>query len=182
MKTRLVYLDCETLGLDMLRHEVWEVAWAVEDEPVKSGVISHHFNAAYQKSALEVNGYPQHGIDYDHDHAAQTEGDLYSALVDATVVGANPYFDLVRLSLRWERTDWAEKAKGKEPWHYRSIDIESYAMPLLDYTRPQGLSKVCMDLRNRGYDVPEPDHTSAGDVEALRAAYKALQELTAWRR
>jgi hypothetical protein len=181
MKTRLVYLDTETLGLDMLRHDIWEVAWAVEDEPIRSGVVAHSPHAAYQESAMEVNGYPDFGTNWDLAEATEIEGEVYSALIDATVVGANPYFDLTRLSLRWERSTWADAAKGKEPWHYRAIDVESYAMLILNYTRPQGLHKVCMDLREREYDVPLPDHTSAGDVESVRAAFKALQkERTFW--
>lgn len=176
MKTKLVYLDTETMGLDMLQHEIWEVAFAVEDEPVQAGVVYHSPLLRYQQQALEVNGYQHRARRWDHGAADRLEQALYVALRDATVIGANPYFDLVRLSLRWERTIFADGDKGREPWHYRAIDIESYAMPLLGYGRPQSLHKVCADLRARGHEVPEPDHTSAGDVEALRAAYKALLE------
>jgi oligoribonuclease (3'-5' exoribonuclease) len=42
----LVFLDTETTGLDPNRHEIWEVAYAVEDDPIVSGSVHHSLRNA----------------------------------------------------------------------------------------------------------------------------------------
>ena len=52
----LVYLDTETTGLDYRRHAVWEIAYAVDDGPVRSSIVSHDLFDA-DPEALQLNGY-----------------------------------------------------------------------------------------------------------------------------
>jgi hypothetical protein len=63
------------------------------------------------------------------------------------------------------------------PWHYRKLDIESFAaahMGLALYSKPPGLKEIATWLREAGNDIPWPDHTAAGDVATMRACYLAL--------
>lgn len=42
--------------------------------------------------------------------------------------------------------------------------------------RPEVKEKwLAADLRERGHDIPEPDHTAAGDVATTRAVFDALR-------
>lgn len=164
----LVYLDLETTGLNPDVHEVWEVAYAVGDGPVVSGTVLHSLQSADPK-ALEVGRYHERCLDQPRDITAalQLDAGLRLALVGATIVGANPAFDAAFLRARW----------GVAPWHYRLLDIESYAMPLLGYAKPQGLHQIYTDLYSHGWLIAAPDHTAAGDVSATRDCHQALQSM-----
>jgi DNA polymerase-3 subunit epsilon len=162
--TQLVYLDTETTGLDPARHEVWEVAWAVDDGDIVNRFLPHTLRTA-DAQALELNGYyrrsplgePWSGTDIE----------LRQVLTGATVVGSNPAFDTAFLRARW----------GVAPWHHRTIAVESVALGIYGWDRPKGLKDVTAALRADGFDIPEPDHTAAGDVATLRAAYEALRKV-----
>ena len=157
----LIYLDTETTGLDPERHEVWELAYAVNNGPILSGVVRHSLRYADSK-ALEVGGYDPRGVVATY---SDVEDLCRRALEGATIVGANPAFDTSFLRARW----------GITPWAYRLLDIEAYAMPALYLDRPRGLAFIAQWLGARGYDIPEPDHTAAGDVATVRACHQALQ-------
>lgn len=167
--TELIYLDTETTGLDPTKHDVWEVAYAIGDGPIESFVVPHSLKTADPK-ALELNGYWTR-VEGGTPRAASPVVDLglREALAGATLVGSNPAFDAAFLTARW----------GEAPWHYRMVDIASYAMPVLGYDRPQGLATITADLRQLWFEIPEPDHTAAGDVATLRAAFTALRQLAA---
>lgn len=160
--SRLVFLDTETTGLDPARHEVWEIAWSVGDGPIRTAVLPHGVATANPK-ALELNGYVSRGLGLAPDPWVDVE--LKAELTGATIVGSNPAFDTAFLQARW----------GVAPWHHRLIAVESMAYALLHYERPKGLAGVAADLREAGHDVPEPDHTAAGDVATLRAVFTALR-------
>lgn len=164
MTTPLVFLDTETTGLDPALHEVWEVAVAWDDELILSYILPHSLRTADVK-ALELNRYWERfpsGAESDGDG---TDPALRAALAGVTIVGANPAFDAAFLRARW----------GAAPWHHRLIDVESMAFAVLGYVRPKGLRDLATDLRQRGHDIPEPDHTAAGDVATTRAAFHALR-------
>lgn len=164
MTGRLVYLDLETLGLTPGVHDVWEAAWAIDEGQIMSAYLAHSFYP-HQEAALEVNGYIER---FDHTLVDPLDEQLlYSALEGATVIGANPGFDCAMLSARWG---------GAEPWNYRKIDISSVAMVAFGLAQPPGMRVIVQTLHAHGHDqVPEPDHTAAGDVAALRDAYRALR-------
>lgn len=167
--SRLVFLDLETTGLDPLRHSVWEIAWAVEDEPISSALVAHQIVTA-DPEALNMNGY------YDRQQpsispraAIQAELMMRRDLRGATVVGSNPAFDTAFLRNRW----------GDAPWHYRLFDIAAYAAGVLRHPAPQGLSSIADQMRDRGFTIPIPDHSARGDVDTLRACFRALQSVAA---
>lgn len=163
----IVYLDTETTGLDPNTHEIWDIAYAVDDSQVRQSFVAHHGITA-DAQALEMNGYEKAQPLYDNDprDSQKFERRLMQALHDNTLCCANPAFDAAFLKARW----------SKSPWKYRLFDIEAYAMGALGYVVPQGLKTITTDLRDKGYDIPEPDHTAAADVATLRACHLALIE------
>lgn len=164
----LCFLDTETTGLSLVEHQVWEIGYAFDDEPVHSAFVPHDLANA-DPEALEVNGYVERGGEagrHATDRTFENELRVRLAAQHATIVGANPEFDKYRLSRRWG---------GEEPWHYRSIDIESYAMPLLDLGLPVGLWGIADRLRDHEAMIPMPDHTAAGDVLTVRWCFRTLQ-------
>lgn len=162
--TDLVFLDTETTGLDPSRHEVWELAYAVgEYGPLFGGVVYHSLRNA-DPFALKLNGYHERTS---LGRYSDVELSAREALKGNVLVGANPAFDAAFLRARW----------GVTPWHYRMLDVESYAMPILGFDRPKGLKDIYLDLTSRGVELPENDHSAAGDVATLREAYYALASL-----
>ena len=151
----LIYLDTETTGLDPHQHQVWEIAWAVEDGPVNVMQV-HHSLAGADVVALRINKYVDRWEQAADD---SLEAALRRDLRGSTLVCSNPSFDEAFLRARWRET----------PWHHRKIDIATYAMPALGLDRPAGLAQIAERL-----GVRAPDHTAAGDVLALRACYVEL--------
>jgi DNA polymerase III epsilon subunit-like protein len=164
--TDLIFLDTETTGLNPDLHQIWEIAWAVNDGDIESAILSHSLRTADPK-ALELNGYYQRcrGMVMGDDWA--TELNLHRMLAGNTLVCANPTFDRMMLRKRW----------GGEPYHYRSIDIESMALGILKFERPLGLKDIRAELDMLGFVIAEPDHSAAKDVEVLRDCYHALRDL-----
>lgn len=156
----LAFVDTETVGLD-LDHDIWEIAFAIGDGPVQVLQVPHSLQNA-QPQALEINGYRARI----NRMAISPVVDTYiaSQLEGRTLVGANPSFDAYRLQRRW----------GRQVWHYRMIDVESMAVPIFKIDKPLGLNGLVNELRNRGFDIPENNHTAAGDVNTTREVYKAL--------
>lgn len=186
MTRPLVFVDCETTGLDPDRHEIWEIGVVLETGSVQSSFVSHQRITLDHETvaAMRINHYldrcpplfttlsriPQmHNAD-DRDHqSGQFERNLADLLSDATLVGANPAFDAAMLRARW----------GFAPWHYRLLDIEAYAAGFLGWSEMRGLAGVAEAL-----GVAAPDHTAAGDVHCVREcwrAMRALHEASGWR-
>jgi DNA polymerase III alpha subunit (gram-positive type) len=164
--SHLVFLDTETTGLDASKHEVWELAYAVDDEPIVSLILPHSLRKADPK-ALGMNGYYERVL---HGTPINSESDrndivLRNLFQGCTLVCSNPTFDRMFLWMRW----------GEEPWHHRSIAIETMALTVFDWQRPRGLADIVKELQTRKYDIPEPNHSAYQDVQALRAAYYALR-------
>lgn len=165
----LVFLDVETTGLDDTKHEVWEIAWVVNDEhPVEERILSHTLRTA-DPEALGMNGYYERvplGVNIQA-YDPRVELEIRSIIKGNTLVCANPPFDRGFLKKRW----------GIEPWHYRSIDLESMAMGILEHDRPKGLKDVSDELRELGYNIGEPSHAAWIDVVVLRESYRALRDI-----
>lgn len=159
----LVFLDTETTGLDPQRHEVWEIAYAVDDGPILSGIVTHSLRYADQK-ALDMNGYHQRGL---MSEPSDIDALCRNALEGATVVGSNPAFDTAFLRQRW----------GVAPWHHRLWDLSAYAAGVHGLNSLPGLASIAAVLTNLGHEVPTPDHSAAGDVATLRACFFALHSI-----
>lgn len=161
----IVYLDTETTGLDPQLHEVWEIAFAIDDGPIMSSTVSHGLRNADPK-ALEINRYndrvDRRKLAYPRVAAMEFEAGVLRALEGSTLVGANPAFDAGFLQSRW----------GERPWKYRLLDVEAYAMPFLGLDEPKGLAYIAEQL-----GVTAPDHTAAADVHTLRECHRALRAI-----
>jgi DNA polymerase-3 subunit epsilon len=156
-----VFLDCETTGLDPNYHEVWELAYAVDEGPIHSHFLPHNA-AKFQPEALNANQYLRRHIPSTLEEALTFEHKVRGALEGATLVAANPAFDAGFLRVRW----------GYTPWKYRLLDVEAYAMAALHLDEPKGLAYIAAQLDLRG-----PDHTAAQDVATLRAAFYRLRDI-----
>ena len=170
MSTTLCFIDCETTGLDPRIHQPYEVSWWLEDEAEpRSAWLAHDLMHADAK-ALEIGGYWQRKA-----WAAQDGGWMFTesprtlalVLEGATLVGSNPAFDAAMLT----------RYIGAPVWHHRMIDVAQAGIWVFDWDRPKGLADVATACRERGYDIPEPDHTAEGDVRATRAVYEALRAI-----
>lgn len=160
----LLFLDTETTGLDLNLHDVWEVAYALGDGPISSHVLPHSLRNADPK-ALDLNGYRTRFPAGTRASSPLVDSFLQETFVGKTIVGANPAFDAYRLEHRW----------GVAPWHYRMVDVGSMAVVVFDLDFPVGLSALAEKLAEEDWNIPQPDHTAAGDVATVRAVYKALR-------
>lgn len=163
-----VYLDTETTGLDPMKHEPWEVAYAVDGGPILSSFLPLDRFQNANVDSLGIGNFPRRYIWPDDWKIVDFDIALRNALAGATLVGANPSFDAAMLTHAW----WGEDTPA--PWHYRMLDVEVYAMGALGYEKPQGLHRLSTDLRERGHDIPVPDHTAGGDVATVRACHLVL--------
>lgn len=164
-----VFLDLETTGLDPAKHQAWEAAYAVGlDGPVQHGLLPHDAANA-DPAAMHLNNYlvRMEQANQDLKTALKFEGAFKTALQGATLVGANPAFDAAFLKARW----------GDTPWHYRLLDVEAYAMPILGYDSPKGLKDIYADLTNLGHDIYKPDHSARADVLCVRDCFRVLSNL-----
>lgn len=165
----LLFIDTETTGLDPDHDQLIEVAWATLEDPEPKTMILRHDRNNVRPEAAKVNNYyerhlgnPDIWVSYFEENKFKNE-----VLKDATLVGANIGFDEGFLKKRFFGANW----------HYRKLDIESMAYQAFGFPeKVPGMKDIQRELTARGYDIPEPDHTAAGDVRALVAAFKALRE------
>lgn len=166
----LCYIDTETTGLDPRIHQPYEVCWWMEDEDSpRSWWLTHTLEHADQQ-ALNIGGYWDRGADGalpGGPIATASRRWVTAALHGVTLVGSNPSFDAAMLT----------RFIGTPVWHHRMIDVSNVAMVVLDVDRPLGLAACADACRERGYEIPEPDHTAEGDVRTTRAVYEALREI-----
>lgn len=161
----LCFLDTETTGLDPVNHHAVEIAWALDDGPIHTFIPWHMLDGADPR-ALEINGYFDRQIDRQKEREqSPNEGDLLRHLRGVTLVGSNPAFDAAFL----------RKTLGVAVWQHRLIDVAAGAMWVFGWDKPKGLAAVVEELRDRGHDIPDPDHTAAGDVAVTRSVFYALK-------
>lgn len=160
--TQLCFIDTETTGLDPRIHQPWEICTWLEDEPApQTRALPHTLEFADQR-ALTIGGYWDRAS---VDRPPAARWDLTRRLRGVTLVGANPAFDAAMLV----------RFIGADVWHYRMIDVSTGAMWLYGWDRPRSLIDTAAACRDRGHEIPEPDHTAEADVRAVRAIYDALR-------
>ena len=164
---RLVFLDCETTGLDPQVHEMIEVA-AVVAHPNKNGVPPtmfeakikpEHIERAHPK-ALEVNGYNEQ--EWENARPLQEVlPEFLSFLEGAVIGGQNTRFDVGFINAAIDRLGLAVRVD------YHVLDVSTLAY---EHLVPLGLKslslrKICDFLGIQ----PEP-----GIHRALNGAKRAL--------
>ncbi len=167
--SRLCFADVESTGLDPRIHQPYEVSWWRENQDRPSTAALPHTLEHADAAALRIGGYFDRGFAPFGDRARdrRVAADLARDLRGVTLVGSNPSFDAAMLT----------RVIGCPVWHHRLIDVSQGAMWVLGLDRPPGLAVASTMLRDRGFDIPEPDHTAEGDVRATRAVYHALDAI-----
>lgn len=165
----LCFIDCEATGLDPRIHQPWEVCYWREDETEPTTLRLPHTLEHADPQALDIGNY------WGRSGAVDLRGNIGAAwlvthaLRGVTLVGSNPAFDAAMLT----------RVIGAPVWHHRLINVAEGGMWVFGWDRPKGLADVATACRERGYDIPEPDHTAEGDVRATRAVYEALRAIRA---
>lgn len=157
-----VFVDTETTGLDPEKDLLVELSYAVNIEPVVGPLF---FGVEEVNDFIdELIGFTKRGIAGNISTPAKF-AKFSKDTQGHTMVAANPTFDAAFL-----------KRHGLFEFHYRMIDLSAFAMGILDLPEMPGQHEVVNQLRNRGYGIPEADHTSRNDVLALQASFFALQD------
>lgn len=166
----LLFIDTETTGLDPETDQLIEIAYAYLDDPEPRTLILPHDRNNVSPEAARVNHYYERGLG-DSTRWATLEQLLefeYDLIAGETLVGANIGFD----------ESFLAKEFPSKKWHYRKLDIESMAYQAFGFPeKVPGMKDIHRELNVMGFDIPEPDHTAAGDVRALVASFNALKEL-----
>ncbi len=162
----LCFIDTETTGLDPRIHQPYEVCIWREDEPEPVTTHLPHTLDYADGIALNIGHYWERAME-PFPGGPATVARLLPRLRGVTLVGSNPAFDAAMLT----------RFIGTPVWHHRMIDVAQAAMWVFDWYRPRGLADVAMVCRDRGFTIPEPDHTAEGDVRTTRAVYEALREI-----
>lgn len=161
----IVFTDTETTSLAPYR-ETTEIAWATEVAPddVYTLVVPHTLLRA-DRLSLDIQGYHQRELWAHHNWASPEELLSFQndVLTDATICAANSHFDVANFERLFEPV-----------WHYRVMEFESWAAGRLGWDRPRSMADTFEEVRSRGFSIPTPDHTAAGDVRAMVAMWRAL--------
>lgn len=158
----LIFVDTETTGLDPNTEEMVELTWArLEGDPE-----TLYFGVEEVSDFIDnLIGFTKRGIS-----GRLSTNDAFTRFLQASedniMVAANPAFDKAFI-----------EAAGIWRFHYRMLDIESYAMCALDLNEVPGMKTIEETLTDMGFTLPEPDHTSRGDVLCMRDAYQILRRL-----
>lgn len=165
MRRKFVYVDCETTGLNPRADELVEISYAVMDGPIET----LYFGVTEVPQFIdELIGFTERKI-----AGRKSDGYELSKFMDvsreSTMVSANPPFDQGFLI---ENFLWA--------FHYRMLDIESFAMAKLNLPFVPGMSDIYNILVEQGHELTKPDHTSHNDVAALREAHQILGGSRLW--
>jgi DNA polymerase III epsilon subunit-like protein len=163
----LIFVDTETTGFeDDPDATLVELTWApLEGEPetLWFGVesVPPHID--------ELIGFTERGLAGRLSDYFAVERFL-KASEGATMVAANPSFDKHFI-----------KKEGLWRFHYRMLDIESYAYNnIRSFNDVPGMKDIYDYLTLNGVELTEPDHTSRNDVLALREAFLHMEASRSW--
>jgi hypothetical protein len=156
----LIFVDTESTGFaDDPEADIVELTWATRD----SDPETLYFGIQEVPPLIDdLIGFTKRGIagrvsDYNSIQRFLEASD------GQTMVAANPGHD-----------KWFIQQAGLWRFHYRMLDIESYAMAKLDMAQMPGMKDIFEVLK--GFtNITEPDHTSRNDVLAMREAFLYLE-------
>lgn len=134
---QIVFVDTETTGLDLWRHEIWEAcalwwngtSWEVG---VWQPKLSNLDRA--DPKALEIGHFNERSCDVNDKISIPNFLDEFLIITAGKhIAGACVDFDTYRIQQMAKRLDWEAKCK----WHYHLIDIENLAVGYLSYLNRQ---------------------------------------------
>lgn len=158
----LIFVDTETTGLaDDPEAEVWEVTWARIDEEPRTlwfgfTEVPEFIDKLTKFTERNCAGKRSEYFEFE---------EFMRASKNNTMLAANPAHDQHFLKLA-----------GIWNFHYRMLDIESYAMAKLDLYYVPSMKDIYDILSASGHKITEPDHSSRNDVLAMRDAYIILRD------
>jgi hypothetical protein len=160
----LIFVDTESTGLaDDPEAEIVELSWARRTGDVKTlyfGVteVPEFIDGLIKFTDRKISGLNSPWNDF-QEFLEVTDGQ--------TMVAANPAHDKHFL-----------QQAGLWRFHYRMLDIESYAYAKLgEFDDVPGMNSIYDTLVARGINLTEPDHTSRNDVLAMREAFWYMEGL-----
>lgn len=161
MDRKLIFVDTETTGLDPVLDNIVELSWA----PISGGIKTLYFGIEEVEPFIDdLIKFTERGIA----GMMSTESDFKEFLditEGQTMVAANPRFDANFL-----------ENNGLFNFGHRMLDIETYAMAKLGLSYVPSMKEIHQLLMDRGFWLPLPNHTSAGDVAAMREMYLILSD------
>jgi DNA polymerase III alpha subunit (gram-positive type) len=157
----LVFVDCETTGLDCRSDKLVELTYGINDDELQT----LYFGVTEVPEFIDdLTKFTARGVDK-MPPATEWELDVFrGTLAGNTMVSANPKFDQGFL-----------EANGLWTGHYRTLDIESYAMAKLGLKFVPSMANIHDILSTMGYELTTPDHSSYNDTKALRQAFNILR-------
>lgn len=161
MKRDLIFVDVETTGLDPKTDKLVELTFARNDGPLET----LYFGVTEVPEFIDnLTKFTERGV-ANMPRATEIDRMVFETILrDQTMVSANPKFDQGFL-----------EANGLWTGHYRTLDIESYAMARLRLDFVPSMKDIYDLLTERGYKLTTPDHSSHNDVKALREAFNILR-------
>ena len=169
---QVIVVDCETSGLNPLKHAVLEVAWynmeTNEGDVFVPPIDVPDMLANADLDALRIN-------DYVGRISLLGQEDRWSELLHQlkgnTLAGSNPAFDASFMMRVFSNIYYIED----EPWHHRKLDISSYAAGITGtkLNELEGLSTIAQKLNVKN----EAPHTAWGDVMTTVRCLRILQDM-----
>lgn len=168
---RLVFVDCETTGLDPDLHEITEFAWAEVDGPVHTLRLPHQTRTA-DPAALDISRYVERGLGERSTWTPFRDAGpiVESFLRNAVLAGSNIAFDKGFMRKAFNMT-----------WSHRVLEVPSYALSVTGEDFPSGLHKTAVAV-GEVLQVEPPEviaHSAGGDVELARWVYLACRDWAA---
>lgn len=182
---QIVFTDCETTGLDIFNHEVWEMAFILWDgenwEETVFKVWPSNLTAA-DPMALSINGFytrPElRSGESDWDAVGNVVDWMAYNLAGKHLIGACPWFDdrfYQKFMLTYNHVP---------TWHYHLIDVEALAIGFLagrlfekdgetlELPLPWKSNWIAEQLGM--YRVPGGRHTALGDAREVKQVFELI--------
>lgn len=188
--SKVIFTDCETTGLDVFRHDAWEISWiewnievgewvevtrriwppALQDAEPMALAVNHFY-----ERALPIS---QGGTQFDDPRYVAEE--IAYAFAGKHIIGACPWFD-DRFYQKLLVTHGYQVA-----WHYHLLDVEAAALGFLAGRKSLSLKDQTIELPLpwksdwlvEQLDMTRPEakdrHTSLGDTREVKAIFERI--------
>lgn len=165
MKRPLVFIDTETTGLDRNDDDLVELSYWKEGDPTIRTFYFDHDESKMSDYVRKLTNYDERGVTNRPKVSHNEIVYLREVFQDCTLVAANPPFDVSFL-----------ERYGLFSFHFRVVDIETYAMAKLGLDYVPGMKDI-HNILSQTYDFPAGDHSSSGDVLAMKTMFTILEAM-----